>query len=66
MDVAAIAKLSTSIAETGNKQEVAIAVLKKVQDIEASTATQLIDAIQPAPSVQNLPSHLGNTINTKA
>jgi hypothetical protein len=66
MDVAGIAKLSTSIAETGNKQEVGIAVLKKAQEIEASTATQLIDAIQPAPSVQNLPSHLGNTINTKA
>lgn len=66
MDVAGIAKLSTSIAETGNKQEVAIAVLKKAQDIEASTATQMIDAIQPAPAIQNLPSHLGNTINTKA
>jgi hypothetical protein len=66
MDVAGIAKLSTSIAETGNKQEVGIAVLKKAQEIEASTATQLIDAIQPAPTVQNLPSHLGNTINTKA
>jgi hypothetical protein len=66
MDVAGIAKLSTSIAETGNRQEVGIAVLKKAQDIEMSTATQMIDAIKAVPTVQNLPAHLGNTINTKA
>lgn len=63
MDVTAMAKLASSIAETGTKQEVGIAVLKKAQDIESATATQLIDAIQPVP---NLPAHLGNTINTKA
>lgn len=66
MDIAGIAKLSTSIAETGNAQEVGLAVLKKAQDIAASTAIQLLDAVQAAPSVQNLPAHLGNTINTKA
>jgi hypothetical protein len=66
MDVAAIAKLATSIAETGNKQEVGIAVLKKAQDIQTATATQMIDALQAVPTVQNLPAHLGNTINTKA
>jgi hypothetical protein len=66
MDIAGIAKLSTSIAETGNAQEVGLTVLKKAQDIAASTATQLLDAVQPAQTVQNLPSHLGNTINTKA
>jgi hypothetical protein len=66
MDVTAMAKLASSIAETGTKQEVGVAVLKRAQDIESSTATQLIDAIQPAPAVQNLPAHLGNTINTTA
>lgn len=66
MDVSSIAKLSTSMAETGTKQEIDIAVLKKAQDIETSTATQLIDAVMSAPAVQNLPAHLGNTINTKA
>jgi hypothetical protein len=66
MDVTAMAKLATSIAETGNNQDVGLAVLKKAQDIESATATQLIDAIQPAPTVQNLPAHLGNTINTTA
>jgi len=66
MDVSSIASLATSIAETGNKQAVGIEVLKKAQQIEASTATQLIDAVQSPPAVQNLPAHLGNTINTTA
>ena len=66
MDVSSIGKLSSSIAETGTKQEVDIAILKKAQDIALSSATQMIDAIQPMPTVQNLPAHLGNTINTKA
>ena len=66
MDVLGIAKLSTTIAETGNKQEVAIAMLKKQQDMQKSTATQMLDAIQPPPAIQNLPAHLGSKINTTA
>jgi hypothetical protein len=61
-----IGKLTTSIAETGTKQEVGLEVLKRAQQIERSTATQLIDAVKSTPTVQNLPSNLGNTINTKA
>lgn len=63
MDVSGIARLATSMAETGTSQAVDIAMLKKAQEIQLSTATQLLDAIQPP---QNLPAHLGNTINTKA
>jgi hypothetical protein len=63
MDVNGIAKLATSMAETGTSQAIDIAMLKKAQDIQTSTATQLLDALPP---VQNLPAHLGNTINTKA
>ncbi len=66
MDVAGLARLATSVAETGNRQDVGVAVLKKAQDIQTSTATQLIDAIKSVPTVQNLPPNLGNTINTKA
>jgi hypothetical protein len=66
MDVSSIAKLATSVAETGMKQEVGVAVLKKAQQIQASTAAQLINAVQATPSVQNLPANLGNTINTTA
>ena len=63
MDVTGIAKLSTSIAETGTNQAVDFAILKRAMQVESSTATALIDAIPP---VQSLPSHLGNSINTKA
>jgi len=66
MDVLAIAKLSTTMAETGNKQEVAVTMLKKQQDIQRNHAAQLLEAIQPPPAAQNLPAHLGNTINTTA
>jgi hypothetical protein len=66
MDVMGIAKLATSIAETGTKQDVQVAVLKRAQQIESSTATQLIDALKSTPAVQNLPPHLGNNINTTA
>ncbi len=66
MDVLSIAKLSTTIAETGNKQEVAVAVLKKQQDMQKSMATQLLDGIAPPQPAQNLPAHLGNNVNTTA
>jgi len=66
MDVTGIARLATSMAETGTKQEVDIAILKKAQQIESATTTQLIDAIKATPTVQNLPANLGNTINTTA
>ncbi|HJV02995.1 YjfB family protein [Duganella sp. LX20W] len=66
MDVTGIAQASTTIADTGTKQAVGVAVLKKAQDIQASSAAALIQAIPPVPSTPNLPSHLGNTINTTA
>ena len=66
MDVSAIAKLSTSVAETGIKQEVGLTMLKKAQQIQTATAAQLINAVQSPPTIQNLPANLGNTINTTA
>ena len=66
MDVNTVAKLASSVAETGIKQDVGLAVLKRAQQIQSSTASQLINAVQSPPTVQNLPAHLGNTINTTA
>lgn len=66
MDVMDIAKLSTSLADTGTTQAVSIAMLKKTEDVQASTAAQLLAAL-PAPTPSpSLPSHLGNYINTTA
>lgn len=63
MDVTSIAKLSTSMAETGIRQEVGMTMLKRAMDIEASSAAQMIASL---PQAQKLPAHLGNSINTKA
>lgn len=65
MNLTSIANLSTSIAETGNRQEVSLAVFKKAQQIQEATATQLLEAL-PAVQPANLPAHLGNKINTTA
>lgn len=66
MDVSGIAKLATSIADTGNRQEVGFAVLKRAQQVEQAVASQMIDALQAAAPAQNLPAHLGRNINTTA
>ena len=66
MDVSAIAAASTTLADVGTSQSVSIAVLKKSQDIELSSATALIAAIPDSSTIQNLPEHLGKNINTTA
>jgi hypothetical protein len=66
MEISGMSKLATSVADSGTKQDVDLAVLKRAQQIESATATQLLEAIQPPQTVQNLPAHLGNTINTTA
>jgi hypothetical protein len=66
MDVTGIARAASTIAETGLKEEAGMAVLKRAQDIEKATMTQLLDAIPATPSIQNLPEHLGKNVNTTA
>ena len=66
MDVSNIAKLATSMAETGNRQEIGLAVMKRAQDIQMASAAQMIESLAAVPQPQNLPAHLGNTINTTA
>jgi hypothetical protein len=66
MDAMGIAKLATSLADTSTRQNVAIAVLKKAQDIQASSAVQLLESVQASAPAQNLPAHLGNHVNTTA
>ncbi|WP_308807620.1 YjfB family protein [Pseudoduganella dura] len=58
-----IARLSTTIAETNTRQDVSMAVLKKAMDVQASSAAALLEAL---PATPNLPSHLGNRVNTTA
>ncbi len=66
MNVTGITQLATSMAETDTQQAVSTAVLKKAQDIDISTATALIQGLPGGSSSQNLPAHLGNSVNTSA
>lgn len=63
MEVGSIAILATSIAVERTGQSVAVAVLKKALDAQASGAMALINAI---PMPQDLPSNLGQNVNTRA
>ena len=66
MDVTGIANVATSMAETSTNQAISIAVLKKAINLSAAGALALIEAIPDNKSIQNLPSHLGQNINTTA
>lgn len=66
MDVTSIANVATSMSEANTSQAVSIAVFKKAMDINAAGALALIEAIPDNTSIQNLPSHLGQNINTTA
>lgn len=64
MDVNSIANLATNAAQSRASQVTGVAVLKKALDVQASGAMALINALPP--TTPNLPSHLGQNINTTA
>ena len=66
MDVSSIASLATTMAETGVKQEVDVAVLKKALDVQGTSALALIQAVPGVSASANLPPHLGQNVNTTA
>lgn len=65
MDVNNIANLATTIATSATNQAVGVAVLKKANDIQATSAQALIAALPPTTSA-NLPAHIGQNVNTTA
>ncbi len=67
MDLAAIANGTTSnISDSGVSNQVANQILAKAINIDQTNATALIQAADQAPATPNLPSHLGNNVNTAA
>lgn len=64
MDVSQIASLATSLSQAKTDSDIQVAVLKKALDITSTSAMALISTIS-TPS-ENLPSHLGQNINTVA
>ena len=72
MDLASVASsTSNNISDSGVSQTVQVDLIKRAINIDQQSAAALIQAIPPAPavqspSVQNLPSNLGNSVNTSA
>ena len=64
MDVNNIASVATSLTQQQTADAVGVLVLKKSMQIQADSATSLIDAL-PTPS-SSLPAHLGQNVNTTA
>jgi len=65
MDVTNIAHLATTLATTATNQAVGLAVMKKANEVQASTATALLEALPPV-NRPNLPEHIGRNIDTTA
>lgn len=66
MDISGIAKASTTIAETGNREEIKNLVLRRALDMQSANAVQLLESVKAPSAAQNLPAHLGTKINTTA
>jgi Putative motility protein len=63
MDVSALSSLSSQMSQQRTADSVSLLVLKKAMDLQQSAAMTLIASVTPAG---NLPSHLGQNVNTTA
>ena len=63
MDISSIGSLNTALTQASTGDAVSTLVLKKALDIQAQSATQLLQAL---PSIPSNPSHLGNSVDIKA
>jgi hypothetical protein len=77
MEINSIANFATPARTPEAQDTVGLAVQKKASDIQASTASALIDSLPPAnpagqaaasesESTRRLPPHLGKNVNTTA
>jgi hypothetical protein len=66
MSVSSIASLSTAMSAAQTSQDVGVAVLKKSLDIASNGVMELLSTVSPASTPTNLPSHLGQNVNTTA
>ena len=66
MSVNSIASLSTAMAATQTNQEIGVAMLKKSIDIASNSELALLSSVSAPTPAANLPSNLGQNINTTA
>ena len=64
MDIGSAGSVSSALSQAGIRDAVAIAVLKKANDLQGQVAVQLIQAL-PLPAASSTPG-LGNSVNTFA
>lgn len=64
MDISNVGSISSVLSQAQTGDAIGIAVLRKALDLQAQTATQLIEAL-PQVAASN-PPNLGNTVNTFA
>lgn len=64
MDISSVGNISSALSQAKTGDAVGIAVLKKAMDLQAQTASQLIEAL-PQAGASN-PPNLGNGVNTFA
>lgn len=63
MDISSLAGAATAMVAANTNSQLGVAILQKVLEVEAQNAATLIEALSQAP---NLPSHLGQSIDTTA
>ena len=66
MSVSSIARLSTAMAAAQTETQIGVAVLKKSIDAASNSALELLQALPSPTPASNLPSNLGQNINTTA
>lgn len=64
MDIGSVGNVSSALSQAKTGDAVAIAVLKKANDIQAQSALQLIQALPQAPA--GVTASLGNNVNAFA
>lgn len=64
MDIGSAGSVSSALSQARTGDAVAIAVLKKANDIEAQSALQLLQALPQPPA--GVTASLGNSVNTFA
>ncbi|MDA8094071.1 MAG: YjfB family protein [Betaproteobacteria bacterium] len=67
MDTASLSNaLASQVSAQSNPSATSVVVLRKALNLEAQSAAALINALPRPTSPQNLPSHLGQNVNTTA
>lgn len=66
MSISSSSAVNSAVSQVNTQDQRSVLVLKKALDSQAQTAAALIEALPQPPASNNLPPHLGRSINTTA